>query len=109
MEQDFSKEDEFGCYYSYRLEKGGNMVSSGSVLFCPPKHFRFVDPQLKATIDGNEIIVMAQAYARSVEILCGADVLLSDNYFDMDGGERRIRILRGTASNVSVRSVYDIR
>ncbi len=108
-EQDFSKEDEFGCYYSYRLEKGGNTVSSGSVLFCPPKHFRFVDPQLKATIDGNEIIVMAQAYARSVEILCGADVLLSDNYFDMDGGERRIRILRGTASNVSVRSVYDIR
>ena len=107
-EQEFPDQDEFGCYYSYRLERGGSIISSGSVLFCPPKHFRFVDPQLKATVNGEEIIVAAGAYARSVEILCGADVLLSDNYFDMNGGERRVRILRGTATDVAVRSVYDI-
>ncbi|HWR22340.1 MAG TPA: glycoside hydrolase family 2 protein [Feifaniaceae bacterium] len=107
-EQNFSKEDEFGCYYSYRLKREGITLDSGSVLFCPPKHFRFMDPQLKATVSGNEITVTAQAYARSVEILCDADVMLSDNYFDMNGGERCIRILRGTAANVTVRSVYDI-
>ena len=109
QEQEFSDRDEFGCYYSYQLEQDGALLSSGSVLFCPPKHFRFVDPHLSATVSGDEIIVTSQAYARSVEILCGADVLLSDNYFDMNGGERRIRILRGIVTDVAVRSVYDIR
>ena len=51
----------------------------------------------------------ADAYARSVEILCGADTLLSDNYFDMNAGERRVKVLRGEVKNLSVRSVYDIR
>ena len=50
----------------------------------------------------------AKAYARSIEIRCGADTVLEDNYFDMNAGERRIRILRGTAGAISLRSVYDI-
>ncbi len=109
-EQDFSGEDTYGCYYSYELkDKAGNFVGSGSVLFCPPKHFRFMDPQLKARIEGDEIVVSASAYARSVEVLCGADTVLSDNYFDMNAGERRVRIVRGNPEAVSVRSVYDIR
>lgn len=107
--QDFSAQDEFGCYYSYHLEHDGQTVSGGSVLFCPPKHFRFVDPKLKAWVAGDEIVVMAEAYARSVELLCDADIVLEDNYFDMDAGERRIRVLRGTAASVAARSVYDIR
>jgi beta-mannosidase len=44
-----------------------------------------------------------------VEIQCGADVLVEDNFFDMNAGTRRIRVLRGKAENVKVRSVYDIR
>jgi len=108
-EQDFSGEDTFGCYYSYSLESGTETAGRGSVLFCPPKHFRFADPELTAALDGGEIVVKAKAYARSVELLCGADVLLEDNYFDMDAGERRVRILRGAASQVRARSVYDIR
>ena len=47
--------------------------------------------------------------ARSVELQCGADVLLEDNFFDMNGGERRVRILRGKPTGVSARSVYDIK
>ena len=108
-EQDFSEQDTFGCYFSYRLEQQGQPLSQGSVLFCPPKHFRFLDPKLTATIAGDEILVRAQAYARSVELLCDGDAVLEDNYFDMDAGERRIRILRGTITAVTVRSVYDIR
>ena len=42
-------------------------------------------------------------------IMAGADVLLSDNYFDMDAGTRTVKILRGNPDSVSVRSVYDIR
>ena len=109
-EQDFHDEDTYGCYYSYELEdRNGAHVGGGSVLFCAPKHFRFVDPQLALRVEGNEIVVSAQAYARSVEIQCGADTVLEDNFFDMNAGERRVKIVRGTPENLRVRSVFDIR
>lgn len=109
-EQDFHDEDTYGCYYSYELEDAsGAYVGGGSVLFCPPKHFRFADPQLRVRAEGDEIVVTASAYARSVEIRCGADTLLEDNFFDMNAGERRVKILRGTPENLRARSVYDIR
>ena len=109
-EQDFSDQDTYGCYYSYELlDESGMVVGDGSVMFCPPKHFRFEDPNLNAFVSGDEIIVTAEGYARSVEIQCGADVLLEDNYFDMNGGTKSVKILRGQVDSVSVRSVYDIR
>lgn len=101
--------DAYGAYLSYALESGGETVSRGSALFCPPKHFRFADPRLAARLDGDGIIVTAAAYARSVELVCDGDVVLEDNFFDMDAGTRRVRILRGSAAAVSARSVYDIR
>ena len=108
--QDFSDRDTWGCYYAYSLEDAdGRPVGSGTVLFCAPKHFRFEDPKLTAAVEGDEIVVTAAAYARSVEIQCGPDTLLEDNYFDMNAGTRRIRVIRGSADRVSVRSVYDIR
>ena len=109
-EQDFSEQDTYGCYYSYQLlDEEGAIVGQGSVLFCAPKHFRFADPHLTVTLEGDEIIVTAKTYARSVEIQAGPDVLLEDNYFDMDAGTRRIRVLRGTPGKLSGQSVYDIR
>ncbi|MBR1820153.1 MAG: glycoside hydrolase family 2 protein [Clostridia bacterium] len=108
-EQDFSGEDTYGCYYAYELrDSAGAYVGGGTVLFCPPKHFRFEDPQLAACLDGDEIVVSAQAYARSVEIQCGPDVLLSDNFFDMNAGERRVKVLRGEPTRVKAWSVYDL-
>ena len=55
------------------------------------------------------MVVTSAAYARSVEVQCGADVVLEDNFFDMNAGERRVKILRGEVGEVSARSVYDIR
>ena len=108
--QDFSKYGFYDCYYSYELaDCSGKRVGSGSVLFCAPKHFKFADPALKARIEGDEVIITAEAYAHSVEVQCGADVLLDDNFFDMNAGEYRVKILRGTPETVTVRSVYDIR
>ena len=107
---DFSDQDTYGSYVAYSLEDGQNeTIGSGTVLFCAPKHFRFGDPKLEAYPDGDGIVVTAKAYARSVEVRCGPDVLLEDNFFDMNAGTRRIRVLRGSADKVSVRSVYDIR
>ena len=109
-EQDFSDSQTYENYYSYTLiGEDGKTVGEGSVLFCAPKHFRFADPRLEAYIDGDEIVVTAHAYARSIELMADADTVLEDNYFDMNAGERRVKILRGEAKTVTARSVYDIR
>jgi len=109
-EQDFSAYNTYDVYYSYDLtDETGKTVGAGSVLFCAPKHFHFADPHLAAAIEGDEIVVTADAFARSVELQAGADTLLEDNFFDMDAGKRRVRILRGSPDQVTVRSVYDIR
>jgi beta-mannosidase len=98
-------------YFSFALnDESGKTVSEGSVLFCLPKHFRFINPRLAAHVTGDEITVTATAYAKSVEIDCDdADILLSDNYFDMNGGQKTVRILRGQPGNIRLRSIYDIR
>ena len=85
-------------------------LSQGTVLFCPPKHFRFLNPELTADVDGDELVITSKAYAKSVEIQNeDEDLLLSDNYFDMNGGTQRVKILKGEPTGLKVRSVYDIR
>ena len=97
-------------YVSYQLYEEGREVSGGTVLFCAPKHFRFLDPQLQISADGNEITVRAAHYAKSVEIRNGNDdLILSDNFFDLNGGEKRVRVLKGNTEKLEVRSVYSIK
>ena len=109
-DMEFPDADFFGHYLSYTLLMDGNPVSSGSSLFCAPKHFHFADPHLTLERDGNLITVHADAYARMVEIVCDdGNVVLSDNDFDMDAGSRTVRILRGCGTAFRVRSVFDIR
>lgn len=111
----FSKEDMadaelYENYVSYSCETGGEIVSSGTVLFTAPKQFHFQNPHLQARVEGTEIIIGADAYARAVEILnAEEDMLLSDNYFDMNAGEKRVTILKGRPEGLKLRSVYDIR
>ncbi|MDY4139459.1 MAG: glycoside hydrolase family 2 protein [Eubacteriales bacterium] len=106
---DFPDADLYGSYAAYELWMGGEQVSSGTALFCAPKHFRFADPQLRLTVEQDAVVVTASAYARSVEIVCeDGDVVLEDNYFDLNAESRRVRILRGEGRVFTVRSVYDI-
>lgn len=108
--QDFHDAPLYSSYASYDMFIDGKWVSGGTALFCPPKHFHFADPKLQFKVEGDEITVSASAYARSVEITCDdGDVLLSDNYFDLNADSRTVKILRGTGSKFRVRSVYDIR
>ena len=87
-----------------------NAISEGTVLFCPPKHFKFMNPELTVRCEGDEIIVTAKHYAKSVEIRNeNDDLILSDNFFDLNGGEKRVKILKGEPVGLRVRSVYDIR
>ena len=97
-------------HVSYRLVENGEVIGAGSVIFCQPKYYKFENPQLSLRVEGDEIVVTAGAYAKDVEILnADEDMLLSDNYFDMEPGERRVKILRGCAEGLRVRSTYDIR
>lgn len=102
--------DLYDSYVSFSMEENGEICSRGTVLFCAPKFFHFHNPNLKVEVDGNEIVVSAGCYAKSVQVLNEADdLLLEDNYFDLNGGSRRIRILEGKPEGLRVRSVYDIR
>lgn len=97
-------------YVSYELWKNGEWLSEGTVIFTLPKYFCYEDPHLTCRLEGDEIVVTADAYAKSVEILNEAeDLILTDNYFDMNGGQKRVKILEGEPVGLKVRSVYDIR
>lgn len=109
---DFQKTDVDHHYISYELVCDGQVLSEGTTLFTAEKYFAFADPRMTLSIDGDRITVTAQAYAKAVEIdALDDDLLLSDNFFDMNAGSRTIQVLRGdpTACTLQVRSVYDIR
>lgn len=96
-------------YASFSFEQDGKAVSCGTALFCAPKHFAFMDPKLALRLEGDEVVVTACAFARYVQIESeDADLLLSDNFFDMNAGERRVKVLRGSAKQLRARSVYDL-
>ena len=106
----FEDADRFANYVSYQAEVDGKVVSSGTVIFTMPKYFKYQNPNLTAKVDGNKITIKADAYARGVEILNeNEDLILSDNYFDMNAGEVTVEVLSGDASKLRLRSVYDIR
>jgi len=106
---DFPDAELTSHYVSYDLEINRTWVSGGTVLFCAPKHFVFADPALRVRVDGDAVVVTAGAFARFVEIRSDdPDLLLEDNFFEMNGGERRVNLLRGNLSGLTVRSVYDI-
>ncbi len=96
----------YDCYLDGETES----ISGGCVIFCAPKQYRFADPALTVESDGDELVVTAKAYARGVEIINeGDDMLLSDNYFDMNAGTRRVKVLKGVPKGLKIRSVYNIR
>lgn len=99
----------FTQYVSYEALENNTVISSGTVIFSFPKYFRYENPNLRCEVKGSEITVHADTYAKSVEILNEKeDIVLSDNYFDMNAGSTTVKILRGKADNIRLRSVYDI-
>lgn len=109
-EMDFHKTDVDNTYFSYELVVDGRVVSEGTTLFTVPKYFNFLDPHLRYEVCGDEITVYADAYAKYVEIDSpDSDFILSDNYFDMNAGERTVKIVEGSPKTIRLRSVYDIR
>lgn len=90
--------------------QNGKTIFEGTVLFSYPKYFRYENPQLSYRIEGDEIVVSADTYAKNVEIQNeNEDFILSDNYFDLNGNEKRVKVIFGEMKGIRLRSVYDIR
>ena len=109
-ELDFNKTDVRSSYLWFGYRVDGEILSSGTVIFTKPKHFDFKDPELSLEVLGGEILVSSRAYAKYVEITNEAgDLVLSDNYFDMNKGCVSVKILSGEPLGLKVKSVFDIR
>ncbi|MCQ2499000.1 MAG: glycoside hydrolase family 2 protein [Lachnospiraceae bacterium] len=96
-------------YVSFAAYKDGDKISEGTVIFSYPKYFRYENPELTYSVEGNRITVSAKNYAKSVEILNeNEDLILSDNYFDLNGDSKTVEVISGDLNNIRLRSVYDI-
>lgn len=98
-----------GHYVSFAFVVDDVAVSEGTCIFCAPKHFEFVDPRLTVETCGDTLVVTSHAYAKQVWLESeDADLLLDDNAFDMNPGTKVVRVVKGTAEKVRVRSVWDL-
>lgn len=98
-----------GHYVSFAFVVDDVALSEGTCIFCAPKHFEFIDPRLTVETRGDTLVVTSHAYAKQVWLESeDADLLLDDNAFDMNPGTKVVRVLRGAAEKVSVRSVWDL-
>lgn len=91
---DFNGEDPLKVHLEYSLTVDGSVISSGTALFCAPKHYAFADPQLTVSVDGDTVTVTSKNYAKSVSVETENGVLrLDDNFVDMEAGTRTFKIL----------------
>lgn len=115
---DFNGQDPLSVHLSYALEIGGSIVSEGTSLFCAPKHYHFLDPELTVRRKDDTITVTAKAFAKAVSVETDEGVLrLDDNFVDMEAGERMLHVLPGRdfkdpgdlyeGKTLRVRSVYE--
>jgi beta-mannosidase len=101
--------DIYNEYVSYQALIDGEIFSEGTVIFSLPKYFRYQNPNLRYEVDGNKITIHADTYAKSVEIRNeNDDLILTDNFFDMNAGSKTVEVISGEITNLRLRSVYDI-
>jgi beta-mannosidase len=114
-------------YLEFFLKDGGRdgqNTGYGTLLFVKPKHFNFINPEIKAAFSesNREFIIKlkSKAFAKSVELdLKETDCRFSDNYFDLTAGDEKMVTvdksgilgsvsLEGIKEQLKIRSLYDI-
>ncbi len=106
------------------LTANGQPVAQATALFCPAKHFAFLDPDITVTLSESETHILltctAKRYAKGVCLsLQDRDIRLDDNWFDLFPGEPKTvafaktdDILPGGLSEllpqITVQSCYDM-
>lgn len=100
--------DLFEDHVSFTATVGGKVVSAGSVLFSLPKYYHFRDPRLSVSVSGDTVTVTSDAYVKGVAITNeNDDLILEDNYFDMEKGCRTLRVIRGSTEKLLIRSLQN--
>lgn len=97
-------------FVEYSLHANGQMLSSDTLLLCPPKYFRWENPGLNCRVveqDGGwAVAVQAAGYAKSVEISAdGFGLLLEDNYFDISSAQERVVKIKRAGSVPPLQSI----
>ncbi len=106
--------------FTAELHREGKLVSRQTAFFVPTKHLDLKDPQITAQVSLGagelRIDLLSRSLARLVELaLEGADLVFSDNYFDLPAG-RALSItaplpadwtLARAQAALRVRSIYD--
>lgn len=107
---EFNDIDIFNSYFYYELLENNEVVQSSTLIFSVPKYFNYPNPNLKCEVKGDELIISSDNYAKSVSISNeNDDLVLSDNYFDMNKGQVIIKVLKGKIDTINLKSVYDIK
>jgi beta-mannosidase len=100
MSSDFSElvrpQNARNVVFVAELWQNGAILTSSLATFAPNKHLALADPQLEISVSqtGSELSIRLRgaSLARFVELsLAGADVIFSDNYFDLPAG-REVKI-----------------
>ena len=105
---DFNDQDPLTVHLSYELEVAGEIVSSGSTLFCAPKHYHFADPKLEVSVDKTTVTVTAKNFAKAVSVETKEGVLrLDDNFVDMEAGTKTFHILQ-VVTSLHRKRVYQV-
>lgn len=88
---DLTPEEKRRTVFLCELKQGSERISLSLATFIPNKHLELGDPQLDVVVSqqGDQVVYecSAKSLARFVEFkLQGADVVFSDNYFDVPAG-----------------------
>jgi len=106
--------------FTAELWQGAQCLTRQTAFFAPTKHLSLADPQIEAQLSAQAgqltVALSARSLARLVECsLAGADVVFSDNYFDLPAQTRVVVAaplpagwdLAQARAAFRVRSVYD--
>ncbi len=95
VEDFYTPENRRRCYLSYELTgKDGTCISRSSSLLCVPKQFSFRKPEIHIELrklpEHYIVEVSSDVFVQALALDCRTiDVIFSDNWFDLHGGEKR--------------------
>lgn len=76
------------------------------------RHYRFPEAKLNVAVEGNELVITTDKFARCIEITARNEEtefgwLFSENYFDLlPGTIKRVRIVAGGSAEITVKPHY---
>ncbi len=104
-------------YLEYYVKESANVLSKGTLLFVPEKHFRFKKPNIKAELTGSDrrfsITLSADCFVKDLEVSFeGVDAVFSENYVDLTSSapiKITFNIIGGADTAYHLKSVLKLR